>query len=453
MTQHHLAAWIAVLLLSALPLATAAAASSPNIIFILTDDQGYGDLSCHGNPILKTPHIDRLYTESVRFTDFQVSPICSPTRCALMTGRHEYRSGVFQTRGPCQNMSLQATTIASVLQDAGYATGLFGKWHLGHEDAYLPHNRGFDLALSFPFGMITEGNQRNKTQFDCVLLRNGVKEKTQGFCTDVFFNESMQWIDSIPKNKPFFAFISTNAPHKPLACPEKNLEPYLKTAPNKELATYFGMISNIDDNVGRLMSYLKAKKLEDNTLLIFTSDNGANAHFKQKPSPIKFYNAGMKGSKGSVEEGGTRVPSFWRLPGRFPADTDIHRLAAAIDVFPTFAALAGAEIPKGLTLDGQNLLPLLENPKANSNDRFVFLHKSNWGGEPTKQANRGFAVRNQRFRLVEGSLFDIQKDRGQNTDIAKQHPEVVKTMRTAYNAWWQEVQPVLDERYSASNNK
>jgi arylsulfatase len=444
---HH---WLLALFLLLLPVSLHAA-SQPNIVFILTDDQGYGDLSCHGHPLLKTPNIDRLHAESVRFTDFQVSPICSPTRCALMTGRHEYRSGVCQTRGPGQNMSLDATTLAQVLKSAGYSTGLFGKWHLGADEPYRPYKRGFDMTLSFSSGMIGEG-QPGGSLFDSKLWRNGETEKTSGFCTDVFFEEATKWIASVKSEGPFFCYIPTNAPHTPVGCPDEFLEPYKDSAPTEELAAYFGMIANLDANVGRLMDQLEAWNLEQNTVVIFMSDNGANGHFKTKPSPPQFYNAGMKGAKSSVDEGGTRVPSFWRLPGRFPAGVDVERLAGAIDVFPTLAELAGAKLPASLDLDGRSLLPLLRDAQADWPDRLLFIHASNWGGPPADQADRGFAVRNERFRLVSGLLFDVKADRGQSADVAGENAEAATSLRAAYDAWWQEVQPVLESSLGRSES-
>ncbi|OGV37754.1 MAG: hypothetical protein A2X48_09855 [Lentisphaerae bacterium GWF2_49_21] len=418
----------------------------PNIIFILTDDQGYGDLSCHGNPLLKTPNIDKLYSESVRFTDFQVSPLCSPTRCALMTGRHEYRSGVHNTRGPGQNMDIKATTIAQVLKSAGYSTGIFGKWHLGAEPEYQPWKRGFDVALSFSTGMIGEGSPSGMNLFDGNLWRNGKSEKTKGFCTDVFFEEAKKWIADIKGKGPFFAYIPTNAPHTPLDCPEEFIKPYQGKAPTENMAKYFGMIANIDANVGKLMAQLKEWKIDNDTLVIFMTDNGASNHFKDKPSPVAFYNAGMKGSKGSVEEGGTRVPSFWRLPGEFKGGVDVDRLTSNIDVFPTLAEMAGAKIPADLKLDGRSLVPLLKNPKSDWTDRFVFIHESNWGGNPADHKATGFAVRNDRFRLVGNKeLFDVKADRGQTKNVYDANTQVANKMKEAYDKWWEEVLPPLQE--------
>ena len=427
----------------------------PNIIFILTDDQGYGDLSCHGHPVLKTPNLDKLHDEGVRFTDFQVGPLCAPTRCALMTGRHEYRSGVYATRGPGQNMDLKATTIAQVLKSAGYSTGIFGKWHLGADPKLQPWQRGFDMALSFSSGMIGEGAPNGMNLFDGTLWRNGKSEKTKGFCTDVFFEEATKWIGKVKGEKPFFCFIPTNAPHTPLGCPDEFLKLYQGKSPTKSLDTYFGMIANIDTNVGKLRDQLKEWQIDKDTLVIFMSDNGASNHFKEKPGPAAFFNAGMKGSKGSVDEGGTRVPSFWYWPGGFKGGADVERLAAAIDVFPTLAEIAGVKIPADVKLDGRSLLPLLRNPKADWPDRFVFIHASNWGGNPADHKGPGFAVRNDRFRLVGNKKFyDIKADRGQAKNVAEGNSGIITEMQTAYDKWWDEVLPALEENAeNKSQNK
>ena len=421
-------------------------AAPPNIIFVLTDDQGYGDLSCNGNPVLKTPNLDKLQAESVRFTDFQVSPLCSPSRCALMTGRNEYRSGVSHTRGPGQRMSLQATTIAQVLKSAGYTTGIFGKWHLGLEAPYHPSKRGFDEEFTFLTGMIGEYN--HSTAINPILLHNGVNEKTSGYYTDVFFNQAMKWIAGVKGKQPFFAYIATGAPHAPMKCPEEYEKIYADKVQDPKIAKYYGMIANIDDNVGRLVAQLKAWGIERDTLLVFISDNGAvmNAPGLQGLSPAKVFNAGMSGGKNSAHEGGTRVPSFWRWPAGFKGGVDVDQLASNIDFFPTVAELAGAKIPGELKLDGRSLVPLLKDPKAPWEDRFIFIHTGNWGGTAADAKMKGFAVRSNQFRLVEnGKLYDIKADRGEKKNVIAEHPDVAAKMRAAYDQYWAEVEPAVEE--------
>lgn len=417
----------------------------PNIILIMTDDQGYGELGCHGNPILQTPHLDRLYGQSVRFTDFHVSPTCAPTRSALMTGRHEFRSGVTHTILERERMSLKAVTIAEVLKSAGYATGIFGKWHLGDEAPYQPNRRGFDEVFIHGAGGIGQtypgscGDAPGNTYFSPAILHNGKFVKTDGFCTDVFFAEATRWIGQRrDQGGPFFAYITPNAPHSPYVCPEKYAKLYEGKGLDDNAMAYYGMITNIDENVGRLLERLREWDLEQKTLLIFMTDNGHSIG--------KLYNAGMRGMKGAPYEGGTRVPAFWRWPGVLKPGVDIDQLAAHIDLFPTLAALAGARIPEGVRLDGRSLVPLLLDPKAPWPDRNLFIHLGRWPkGKAEESKYAHCAVRNSRFRLVNNKeLFDLRSDPGETTNVIDQHPEVVAAMRAAYDQWWQEILPCLE---------
>src|SRR4030095_8946667 len=319
----------------------AAAAPAPNIIFILTDDQGYADLSCHGNPVLKTPNLDRLHDESIRFTDFHVSPTCAPTRSALLTGRHEFKNGVTHTIEERERLTPAATTIAQVLESAGYATGIFGKWHLGDEPDRWPSRRGFDEMFIHGAGGIGQsypgscGDAPGNTYFDPLILHNGTFEKTHGYCTDVFFSQAIQWIESVKGKRPFYCHLATNAPHAPLQVRAEDESVYAGKVP-EAVAKFFGMIKNIDDNVGRLLAKLTEWGIERNTLVVFMNDNGGTGG-------VKVFNAGMRGAKGSAWLGGTRAASFWRWPGTLaPGDCDV--LTAHIDFFPTLAEIAGATL-------------------------------------------------------------------------------------------------------------
>jgi arylsulfatase len=434
------------------------AGSRPNIILIMTDDQGKGDLSCLGNTVLKTPHLDRLYNLSTRFTDFHVSPTCSPTRSAIMSGRHEFKNGVTHTHWERERMALGTTTIAQVLQQAGYATGIFGKWHLGDEEPYQPHNRGFDEVFIHGAGGIGQAyddscadappNGDNR-YFDCAIRHNTRFVETEGFCTDVFFRQALAWIKKRKdRDNPFFAFISTNAPHNPMIAPERYKRPFLDTGWDDNTAGRYGMIVNIDDNVGMLMKKMDDWRLDRNTLLIFMTDNGQAVRTgKLNGKEIQLYTAGLKNQKGSPNEGGTRVPAFWRWKGTLPEGRDISNLAAHIDMFSTFVALAGAKLPDGIQeLDGRSLLPLLENPVAEWADRCLFIHKGRWekGAEPDDFKYAACAVRNQRFRLVNNEeLYDIQADPGETANVIDRHPEVVAQMRAAYDAWWTQTRPLM----------
>ena len=427
----------------------------PNIVFILTDDQGYGDLSCHGNPILKTPHLDRLSREGVRFTDFHVSPTCSPTRSALMTGRHEFRNGVTHTIHERERLTPKATTLAQVLKTAGYSTGIFGKWHLGDEPAYQPNRRGFDETFIHGAGGIGQsypgscGDAPGNSYFNPTILHNGTFEKTNGYCTDVFFGQATRWIDAVKGKQPFFAYIATNAPHAPLDVRPEDEARYAGQVP-PNVAKFFGMIANIDDNVGRLLQKLDDWALTRDTLVIFMNDNGGTAG-------VPIHNAGMRGSKVTPWLGGTRASSLWRWPATLqPADVD--RLAAHIDFFPTIAELAGAKLSPDVRaqVEGRSLVPLLQDPRAAWPDRILFTHVGRWEkGQVAGAKYRNCSVRNTRFHLVSNSnqnlnsgekawqLFDVQADPGEKTDIAAQHPDAVQSLDAAYDTWWGSIQPQL----------
>jgi arylsulfatase len=422
-----------------------------NIVLILTDDQGYGDLACHGNPIIKTPHLDRLHHESVRFTDFHASPTCAPTRASLMTGRHEFKSGVTHTILERERLSLRAVTIAQVLRSAGYATGIFGKWHLGDSASYQPNRRGFDEAFIHGCGGIgqsypgTCGDAPGNSYVNPVILHNGVFEKTQGYCTDVFFGQAAKWIEEKRQARaPFFAYITPNAPHAPLVCPPQYEALYKGLPLDEPVAKFYGMITNIDDNVGKLLGRLREWGLERDTLVIFMTDNGT-------ATGAKVFNAGMRGQKNTPYQGGTRVPAFFRWPGTLkPADVD--KLTAHLDIFPTLVELAGAKVPDAVRLDGRSLAPLLKDPNAQWPDRFLFTHIGRW--EPGQAAQSKYArcrVRSSRFSLVSlgrgektWELYDLNNDPGETKDVAAQFPEAVKEMDAAYDRWWEEILPCLE---------
>ncbi|MEX0330042.1 MAG: arylsulfatase [Puniceicoccaceae bacterium] len=435
--------------------------SRPNIILVMTDDQGYGDLSCHGHPFLNTYNLDKLHKQSTRFTDFHASPTCAPTRAALMTGRAPFKNGITHTILERERMTLSTTTIAEVLRDSGYTTGIFGKWHLGDDDPYQPENRGFDEVFIHGAGGIgqnypgTQGAVPGTGYFNPIIKHNGVFEQTSGFCTDVFFRQALGWIkEASSSTKPFFAYIPTNAPHGPFIAPEEYKVLYRDyTGGDEQHAAFFGMIHNIDDNMGLLMRKLAEWDLEDNTLLIFMTDNGT-------ARGGKYFNAGMKGNKGSVNEGGSRVPLFMNWKGKIKPGTDLEWMTRHYDLFPTLAELAGAILPEGQEIDGRSLLPLLQYPKDSWKDpwmdRFTFFHLGRWSKEgadgrwgegntdPDKAKYKSFAVRSERWRLVgKGTLYDIIKDPGEKNNVISQHPEVARTMLEAYDEWWDEVRPLM----------
>jgi arylsulfatase len=424
-----------------------ATASRPNIVIIMPDDVGYGDFACNGNPIIKTPAIDALAAQSVRFTDFHVSPTCAPTRAALMTGRHEFKNGVTHTIMERERLTLKATTLAQALKSAGYSTGIFGKWHLGDEPDRWPDKRGFDevfihgtggIGQTFP-GM-TSGDVPGNSYFGPTLLHNGKFVKTEGYCTDVFFGQAEKWIAAVQGRQPFFAYITPNAAHAPLDVPDAYFQKYKDKAPGP-VAKFYGMIENIDENVGRLLAQLKASGLEENTLVIFLTDNGT-------ATGDKIFNAGMRGKKGTAYQGGTRVPSFWRWPAGFPGGVDSPALTAHIDIFPTLAELAGIELSDALRrqVEGRSLVPLLRSPQAPWPDRFLVTHVGRWKrGEAEQSKYVGSSIRNSRFTLVENrELYDLATDPGERKNVVADHPEVVRALRAAYDDWWQSVLPMLE---------
>lgn len=434
--------------------------SRPNIILVMTDDQGMGDLACLGNSILKTPNLDKFYEKSTRFRDFHVSPTCAPTRSAIMSGRHEFRNGVTHTIQERELMALSTTTMPQVLRTAGYETGIFGKWHLGDADEYQPYNRGFSEVFIHGAGGIGQSYQgscadfppnqaREGKYFDNVILHNDTIVQTKGFCTDVFFQAALGWIRKQHESKtPFFAYISTNAPHGPMIAPEKNKKRFLDLGYDANTAGRYGMIENIDENFGLLLQKLDEWKAWDNTLVIFMTDNGqAGRRGALNGKRVEMHTAGFKTGKASPYEGGTHVPAFWRWKGVLGEGVDISALTAHIDLYRTFCDLAGATIPDGIQkIDGRTLLPLLENPKADWPDRELFIHVGRWGkgADPNKSKFNKCAVRTQRWRFVNNKeLYDIANDPFESTNVIDQHPEMVEKLRKAYDQWWAETVPLM----------
>lgn len=423
-----------------------AAVGPPNIIIVMPDDVGYGDFACHGNPIIRTPSIDALSRESVRFTGFHVSPTCAPTRAALMTGRHEFKNGVTHTINERERLTLGATTIAQVLKSAGYATGIFGKWHLGDEPDRWPDKRGFDEMFIHGAGGIGQtypgscGDAPGNTYFDPAILHNGKFERTHGYCTDVFFRQAEAWIESVKAKQPFFAYITPNAAHAPLDVPDEYFRHYQGKVPER-VAKFYGMIENIDENVGRLLAQLKKWGLRENTLVIFMTDNGS-------ATGATVFNAGMRGSKNSPYQGGTRVPSFWRWPAEFRGGADCNALTAHIDIFATLAEISGARLTDNVKqqVEGRSMLPLLMNPNAEWPDRVLITHIGRWPqGQAANSKYAGCSIRDGQYTLVNNKeLYDLKRDPGENHNVIVDHLEVATKLRAAYDEWWQSVLPHLE---------
>jgi len=394
----------------------------PNVVLIMTDDQGWGDIHSHGNDKLDTPVLDKLAADGVRFDRFYVSPVCAPTRASLLTGRYHLRTGVsWVTRGR-ETMRREEVTVAEVLKQAGYATGCFGKWHNGAHYPYNPNGQGFDEFLGF-----CAGHWNN--YFDTRLEHNGVPVKTRGYITDVLTDAALAFIEK-HRDRPFFCYIPYNAPHGPFQAPDRYFDKYKKRGFDDKNACIYGMCENIDDNVGRILGKLDELNLTDNTIVIFLTDNGANG---------KRYNGIMRGTKGSVHEGGVRVPLFIRWPGRLNPGTTAKQIAAHIDLLPSIVELCGLPMTETLPLDGLSLVPLLKSETANWPDRMIFTHQSRRGEALLAPG----AVRTQRYRLVtygkRYELYDMIADPGQRKNIASQSPQVVKKLRAAYEAWFKDV--------------
>jgi len=389
----------------------------------------------------------------VRFTDFHVSPTCAPTRCSLMTGRHEFKSGVTHTILERERMSLKAVTIAQVLHDAGYATGIFGKWHLGDQEPYQPEHRGFDEVFIHGGGGIGQtfpgscGDAPGNTYFNPALLHNGKFEKTHGYCTDLFFGQALRWIDRERQSgRPFFAYITPNAAHTPLQVPEDYFALYRGKVP-ENVARFFGMIANIDDNFGRLLEKLDEWKLADNTLVLFMTDNGGT-------QGVKLFNAGMHGMKNTPYQGGTRVPSFWRWPAGFAGGRDVSALSAHIDVFPTLAEITGANLSQAARkqVEGRSRLELLKNPEAKTADRFLVTHCGRWPlGKAETAKYKDYSIRDSHFTMVNNQeLYDLQHDPGETTNVISQYPDEVARLRAAYDEWWADVLPRLENEHAVA---
>lgn len=415
--------------------------TKPNVILVITDDQGYGDVGALGNTVIKTPNIDKLYSESYHLTNFHVSPTCAPTRAALMTGRYANSTGVWHTVGGWSLLREQEKTLGNMFEEAGYSTAAFGKWHLGDNYPFRPQDKGFHETVMHGGGGVQQTpDYWNNTYFNDTYFHNGKPEKYKGYCTDVFFTEAINFIQK-SKDKPFFCYIAPNAPHGPYNVPKayynlyKDLNDTILADTQKR---FYGMITNIDDNFGKLRKKLTELKIADNTILIFMTDNGTSAGYYNKKDKVTGYNAGMRGTKGSQYDGGHRVPFFihWK-DGKINTAKDIHTLAAQIDILPTLAELCNIKLPKNhLDIDGQSLVAVL-NGKDSLNNRLL-ITDSQRVQNPEKW--KSSAVMQGNWRLINGKeLYDISTDVGQRNNIAATNKEKVAEMRSFYNNWWTQV--------------
>ena len=411
----------------------------PNIVLVMTDDQGWAQLGSHGNESIATPHLDRLASQSVEFTRFYVSPVCAPTRASLMTGRYNYRTGVVDTYVGRAMMDSSESTLAELLSQAGYRTGIFGKWHLGDNYPMRSIDQGFQESLVHKGGGIGQpSDPLGNSYFDPVLQLNGQPRKYEGYCTNIFFDAALEFIQENRKES-FFAYIPTNAPHSPYAVPDSYIQPYLEQGLSDKDARIYGMITNIDDNVGRLMKKLEELQLDRDTILIFMTDNGPTT---------EHFTAGLRSQKTTVFEGGIRVPFFFRWPQKMEPSR-IDDIAAHIDLVPTLLEAVGVDGPTNLSLDGISLLARMEDRAASLPERTLYI-QSHRGNVP--QLYRNFAAIGSRYKLLqppsfsnkmppdaELELYDLDTDPGESKDLSAEFPEIVDGMRKRYETWFREV--------------
>ncbi len=391
----------------------------PNIIFILTDDQGWGDLGVHGNDTIETPTLDRLKSEGASFTKFYVSPLCAPSRASFLSGKYHLKTGTVSVSQGMERMRASERTIAEILSDKGYATGCFGKWHNGSNYPENPQGQGFNEFVGF-----TAGHWNN--YFDTQLEHNGEMRPTKGYISDVITDESMSFIER-NKDQPFFCYIPYNAPHGPFQVPERYFQKYKDKGLKDRLAAIYGMCENVDDNVARILNQLDELALTDNTIVIFATDNGPNG---------RRYNGAMKGVKGHVDEGGVRVPLFVKWPHKVPAGKEIEALSSHIDLLPTLLDMIGSDIPDGL--DGVSLAPTLFNSDHTMPARKIYTHVNFM----TNMTPYPGAIRDGRYVLTvkkEGNeLYDLTKDPAQKQDLIATDTVVAEALTRQYQSWYED---------------
>lgn len=408
----------------------------PNVILIMTDDQGYGDLACHGNPIIKTPNLDKLHSESVRFTNFHVNPFCAPTRAALMTGRFSDLTHVRTTVNGRNHLNTTETTLAEYFKESGYTTGQFGKWHLGQNYPFRPIDRGFDQWVGHGDGGTgTASDYWGNDKMNDSYLRNGEWEKFEGFCTDIYFDEAMKFMDK-NKDESFFIYLATNVPHSPWNVLKEQKEIYkdLLEGKPKSVKDFYATISQLDDNIGKLRKYLDEEGLSENTIIIFLTDNGTSGG-------RAIFNAGMRGQKGSVYEGGHRVPCFIHWPAKkLNTGVDIKQMTSHFDILPTLIDLCELKKPKKAIhkLSGTSWIPLLKGNNESWKDRTIFLHSQNLTQQHEKWKNS--VVATEKWRLVnQNELYNIKSDPEQKVNVAKENPNIVSQLRQQYEKYWQKI--------------
>ena len=428
--RGSLAGTCAALALSACHMAGSHNTSRPNVIIVLTDDQGYGDLSVHGNPVLQTPVLDRLHSQSIRFTDFHSAPMCTPTRGQLMTGRDALDNGATMV---CMGRSMireELPTMADIFRMSGYQTAHFGKWHLGDSYPYRPQDRGFDETVHHSaWGIGSIADHHGNTYWNDTYWHNNTPEKYQGYCTDVWFDLTIEYIRKHrSEEQPFFIYLATNCPHSPHLCDDKYSDPYLEKGMKEQVAGFFGQIANIDENMDRLLGILEETGLADNTILIYMTDNGTS-------SGHEVFNAGMRGHKTEPYEGGHRVPLFIRWPaGKLGKPRDIDVPAQVQDILPTLTQWCNLNIPDGVSFDGSSLVPAVKGKRNELQERILVVEYEN----PYRPEENRVVIW-KKWRLVKDTeLYDLSNDPGQTNDVAEQYPEVLQKLKEYYAAWKQQ---------------
>lgn len=398
------------------------AQDKPNVILILTDDQGWGDLGSHGNPWLETPNLGGLAREGLEFQNFYASPLCAPTRASILTGRYHLSTGVISVSNGLEVMDSEETTLAELFKANGYATGIFGKWHNGQHFPNRPNDQGFDEFLGF-----CAGHWSN--YFNTTLEHNDTRIKTTGYITDVLTNAALDFLGR-NKTKPFFCYVPYNAPHSPHQVPDQYFKKYKAKGLSDEVASIYGMVENIDDNVGKILDYLRDNNLEKNTIVIFLTDNGPNGNR---------YNGTLRGIKGSVHEGGVKVPFFIKWPDKIPRNTVLKTPVAHIDLYPTLRGLCGLEAIPQKPIDGVNLTQMIlrgeEDPSLQN--RKIFTHV-NFMVLPPKADFGGFRVGNYRFVMEKSTpgLYDLANDPGEKLNIADSNGQLIQQYSKEFNEWY-----------------
>jgi len=410
---------------------------SPNVIIVMTDDQGYGDLSCNGNPYVETPNMDGLKDDSTSLENFHVFPTCSPTRAALMTGKYPHRVGVWHTVLGRERIRKSELTMADIFAQNGYVTGIFGKWHLGDDYPYRPSDRGFEESVINKAGSVSQmADYWNNDRMNDSYYHNNKVQKYNGFSSDVFFEEAMEFIKT-NKNKPFFAYIPTSTPHGPNNVQQKWADKYIKKGCSEDVANFYASIEKTDLYLGKLLHFLKKQGLEKNTIFIFLTDNGSamsNKHNK----------AGMRGAKGSAYEGGHRVPCFIRWPKKLSStEKECLALSSVMDLLPTFVDICQLEINKDVHFDGLSLAPLLFGHSNYLDERDLLVETQRL---PHPEKWKSCALIHKNWRLINGkSLYDMEVDFSQKNDVSEKYPEIVKTMRAKYEKIWTSISQNDDE--------